>query len=104
MGVTPGAEKTFPAVAKRMAFVRPDQVIDVATAIIMVQRDFGNRVGSQSRANEISDRQWGLREFKAKVEEYYGQRACRSASRTTCTASTITWAGTSKATAAGSMA
>src|SRR4051794_2918830 len=43
MGVTPSAEKTFPAVAKRMAFIKPEEAIDVATAIIKVQRDNGNR-------------------------------------------------------------
>ena len=43
MGVTPSAHKTFPAVAKRMAFVTPDQVVGVAEAIVKVQRDFGNR-------------------------------------------------------------
>ena len=30
MGVTPSAQKTFPAVAKRLTFVTPDQVLDVA--------------------------------------------------------------------------
>jgi sulfite reductase (ferredoxin) len=43
MGVTPSAAKTFPAVAKRMAFITPEQVIDVATAVVLVQRDHGNR-------------------------------------------------------------
>ena len=43
-GVTPSAPKRrFPAIAKRMAFVTPEQVVDVATAVIKVQRDFGNR-------------------------------------------------------------
>src|SRR5690606_22700197 len=42
-GVTPANKKTFPALAKRMAFVTPEQLIDVATAVVKVQRDFGNR-------------------------------------------------------------
>ena len=29
MGVTPAAKKTFPAVAKRMCFIAPEQAIDV---------------------------------------------------------------------------
>ncbi|MDH3718789.1 MAG: NADPH-dependent assimilatory sulfite reductase hemoprotein subunit, partial [Planctomycetota bacterium] len=42
-GVTPSAAKTFPAVAKRLAYVPVDRVRDVAEAVVKVQRDFGNR-------------------------------------------------------------
>lgn len=74
MGVTPSAKKTFPAVAKRMAFVTPDQVVDVATQVIKVQRDFGNRADRKVARLKylIADR--GLGWFKAKVEEYYGHK------------------------------
>ena len=73
MGVTPSAEKTFPAVAQRMAFVKPEQVVDVATAIIKVQRDFGNRSDRKVARLKYLIHDWGLPKFKAKVEEYYGQ-------------------------------
>jgi sulfite reductase (ferredoxin) len=72
-GVTPSAQKTFPAVAKRMAFIRPDQAVDVATAIIKVQRDFGNRADRKLARMKYLIHNWGLERFKAKVEEYYGQ-------------------------------
>jgi sulfite reductase (ferredoxin) len=73
MGVTPSAEKTFPAVAKRMAFIRPEEAVDVATAIIMVQRDFGNRADRKVARLKYLIHNWGLPAFKAKVEEYYGK-------------------------------
>ncbi len=73
MGVIPSAEKTFPAVAKRMAFIRPAEVIDVATAIIKVQRDFGNRSDRKVARLKYLIHNWGLPKFKAKVEEYYGR-------------------------------
>ena len=73
MGVTPSAEKTFPAVAKRMAFITPEQVVDVATAIVKVQRDFGNRADRKVARLKYLIHNWGLPKFKAKVEEYYGQ-------------------------------
>ena len=73
MGVTPSAKKTFPAVAKRMAFIRPEQAVDVATAVIMVQRDFGNRSDRKVARLKYLIANWGLERFKAKVEEYYGQ-------------------------------
>ena len=71
-GVTPSAKKTFPALAKRMAFVTPDQVVDVATAVIKVQRDFGNRADRKVARMKYLIAEWGLEKFKAKVEEYYG--------------------------------
>jgi sulfite reductase (ferredoxin) len=73
MGVTPSAEKTFPAVARRMAFIKPEQVVDVATAIIKVQRDFGNRSDRKVARLKYLIHNWGLERFKAKVEEYYGR-------------------------------
>jgi sulfite reductase (ferredoxin) len=72
MGVTPSAEKTFPAVARRMAFIKPEQVLDVATAIVKVQRDFGNRADRKVARLKYLIANWGLPKFKAKVEEYYG--------------------------------
>jgi sulfite reductase (ferredoxin) len=73
MGVTPSAEKTFPAVAKRMAFIKPEQAIDVAKAVIMVQRDFGNRADRKIARLKYLIHNWGLKKYKAKVEEYYGR-------------------------------
>jgi sulfite reductase (ferredoxin) len=74
MGVVPSAAKTFPAVAKRMAFVRPEQVIDVATEVVKVQRDFGNRSDRKVARLKYLINNWGLERFKAKVEEYYGHK------------------------------
>lgn len=73
MGVTPSAEKTFPAVAKRMAFIQPEEAVDVATAIIKVQRDFGNRADRKVARLKYLIHNWGLDKFKAKVEEYYAK-------------------------------
>jgi sulfite reductase (ferredoxin) len=73
MGTTPSAAKTFPAVAKRMAFVTPDQVIPVAEAIIKVQRDNGNREDRKVARMKYVIANWGLEKFKATVEEYYGK-------------------------------
>lgn len=72
-GTTPAAVKTFPALGQRMAFVTPDRVVDVATAIVKVQRDFGNREDRKVARLKYLVHRWGLPRFKAKVEEYYGQ-------------------------------
>lgn len=72
-GVTPSAEKTYQAIAKPMAFVRPEQVLDVATAIVKVQRDYGNRQDRKlARMKYTIAEMGGIEPFKAKVEEYYG--------------------------------
>lgn len=73
-GVTPSAKKTFPAVAKRMAFVTPEQVVDVATEVIRVQRDYGNRADRKVARLKYLIADWGLERFKAEVEAYYGHR------------------------------
>lgn len=73
MGTSPGAAKTFPAVAHRMCYIKPEEAIDVATAIVKVQRDFGNREDRKVARMKYLIANWGLPKFKAKVEEYYGK-------------------------------
>jgi sulfite reductase (ferredoxin) len=55
-----------------MAYVAPTQVLDVAEAIIKVQRDFGNRADRKIARMKYLIHNWGLPRFKEKVEEYYG--------------------------------
>lgn len=73
-GRTPSAEKTFPMLGLKMAFIRPEQLIDVAAAIIKVQRDFGNRADRKVARMKYLISDWGLPAFKAKVDEYYGAK------------------------------
>jgi sulfite reductase (ferredoxin) len=73
MGVTPSAKKTFPALAHRLAFVTPDEVMDVATSVVKVQRDFGNRSDRKLARLKYLIHNWGLEAFRAKVSEYYGK-------------------------------
>jgi len=72
-GRTPSAKKTFPALAKRMAFARPDQVIGVAQAILKVQRDHGNREDRKVARMKYLVNEWGIDRFRAEVERYYGE-------------------------------
>lgn len=71
-GVTPAKKTTFPALAKRMAFVTPEQAVEVAEAVVKVQRDFGNREDRKHARLKYLIHNWGLEKFKAKVEEYCG--------------------------------
>jgi len=73
MGVTPSAAKTFPALAKRLGFVPPEDVLDIATAIVKVQRDFGNRSDRKVARLKYTIHTMGFETFRAKVEEYFGK-------------------------------
>ncbi len=73
MGTTPAKKTTYPALAKRMAFAKPDQVVGVCQAILKVQRDNGNREDRKvARMKYLVDR-WGVEKFRAEVEKYFGE-------------------------------
>jgi sulfite reductase (ferredoxin) len=73
MGVTPSAAKTFPALAKRLGFVPPDDVLAIAEAIVKVQRDYGNRTDRKTARLKYTIHNMGLDAFRTKVEEYFGK-------------------------------
>lgn len=73
MGRTPSAEKTFPALAKRLCYAPADQVIAVCEAVVKVQRDFGNREDRKRARLKYLISDWGMAKFKATVEQYYGK-------------------------------
>lgn len=73
LGTTPSAKKTFPALAKRMAFCTPEQACEVAEAVVKVQRDFGNRTDRKVARMKYLIADKGIEWFRGKVEEYYGQ-------------------------------
>ncbi|MDR0183118.1 assimilatory sulfite reductase (NADPH) hemoprotein subunit [Lysobacter arvi] len=72
MGATHGDPETYPRLGDVIGFVTPDQLTQVAVAVITAQRDFGNRV-LRKRARlkyTIDDR--GLDWFKGEVERRAG--------------------------------
>jgi sulfite reductase (ferredoxin) len=73
MGMTPSDLNTFPRLASRLAFVAPHAVREVATAVLRVQRDFGNRSDRKRARLKYLVHDWGVPAFKAKVEEYLGR-------------------------------
>lgn len=73
MGTTPSAKKTFPALAKRMGFVKPEDVCRVAEAVVKTQRDHGNRADRKTARMKYLIAEKGLEWFKAEVEKHYGE-------------------------------
>jgi len=74
LGTTPSAKKTFPALAKRMAFVRPENCCRVAEAIVKVQRDHGCRTDRKTARMKYLIADKGLAWFREHVEAYYGEK------------------------------
>jgi sulfite reductase (NADPH) hemoprotein beta-component len=74
MGMTHGELDTFPRTADLMGFCTPDQAVDVAEKVVLVQRDFGNRtIRKRARLKyTIEDR--GLDWFRQEVERRLGYR------------------------------
>ncbi|MEQ9411104.1 MAG: NADPH-dependent assimilatory sulfite reductase hemoprotein subunit [Fuerstiella sp.] len=73
MGTTPSKSQCFPAIGKRMAFVTREELLPAITAIMLVQRDFGNRADRSQARMKYLIHNWGLPKFKAKVEDYLTQ-------------------------------
>ncbi|MEC8554199.1 MAG: NADPH-dependent assimilatory sulfite reductase hemoprotein subunit [Planctomycetota bacterium] len=74
LGTTPSAKKTFPALAKRMAFVRPENCCRIAEAIVKVQRDHGCRTDRKTARMKYLIADKGLEWFREQVEAYYGEK------------------------------
>jgi sulfite reductase (ferredoxin) len=73
MGMTPAKKTTYPALAKRMAFVTPDQAVGVSQAILKVQRDNGNRADRKTARMKYLVDSWGVERFRQEVEKYFGE-------------------------------
>jgi sulfite reductase beta subunit-like hemoprotein len=74
LGSTHGKEETFPRLADPLAFVAPDELEDVVEAIVITQRDLGNRADRrQARLKYVVER-LGTEGFRREVEQRYGRQ------------------------------
>lgn len=72
MGTTFGMPETYPRLADVIGFCYPEQVIDVAEKVVLVQRDNGNRQNRKlSRLKYTIDR-LGIEGFKKELYAYLG--------------------------------
>jgi sulfite reductase (NADPH) hemoprotein beta-component len=74
MGMTHGNTKTFPRLAEPMGFCTPDQVCQVAEAVVTVQRDYGDRVNRKHARLKYTIDDRGVSWFRNEVEERLGFR------------------------------
>jgi len=74
MGMTHGAEDTFPRLADVIGFITPEQAVDVSEKVVLVQRDFGNREDRKQSRLKYTVEKMGADGFTAKLEEYLGYK------------------------------
>ncbi len=72
MGMTHGADDTFPRIADIIGFCTPEQAVDVAEKVVLVQRDFGNRVERKHARLKYTINDRSAEWFLGKVNEYLG--------------------------------
>jgi sulfite reductase (NADPH) hemoprotein beta-component len=72
MGATHDDTSTFPRLADELGFIRPEQALAVAEAVVGVQRDRGDRVSRRHARLKYTIERMGLAAFIAEVEQRAG--------------------------------
>jgi sulfite reductase (NADPH) hemoprotein beta-component len=72
MGMAQGQTETYPRLAEVVGFCRPDQVVEVAEKVVMVQRDFGDRTDRRHARLKYTIADRGLVWFRTEVERRLG--------------------------------
>jgi len=73
-GMHHGNPKTFPRLASPLCFVTPAELHDIAEAIVLVQRDNGNRADRKNaRMKYLIDKK-GMDWFRQEVEKRFGKK------------------------------
>ena len=72
MGMTHGVEETFPRTADVIGFCTPEQAVDVAEKVMLVQRDFGRRDDRKWARLKYTVERMTADGFLAKLNEYLG--------------------------------
>eukprot|EP00730_Choanoeca_flexa_P018373 TRINITY_DN8926_c0_g1_i1.p1 TRINITY_DN8926_c0_g1~~TRINITY_DN8926_c0_g1_i1.p1 ORF type:complete len:1093 (+),score=404.71 TRINITY_DN8926_c0_g1_i1:480-3281(+) len=72
MGMTHGNTKTYPRLADLMGFCTVEQAIKVGEAVMIVQRDHGDRVNRKHARLKYTLEDHGMDWYRGKVEEYCG--------------------------------
>ncbi|MCS7303542.1 MAG: NADPH-dependent assimilatory sulfite reductase hemoprotein subunit [Thermoguttaceae bacterium] len=73
LGMTPTDKTTFVALAQPLAFIRPEEAIPLAEAVVKLFRDHGNRANRRRARLKYLVADWGLQRFRRELERYYGQ-------------------------------
>lgn len=72
MGTTFGMPETYPRLAEVIGFCSPEQVLDVAEKVVLVQRDNGNRQNRKISRLKYTIDVHGIEWFKNELHKYLG--------------------------------
>ena len=72
MGSTFGLPEAYPRLAEVIGFCLPEQAMDVAEKVLLVQRDNGNRKDRKRSRMKYTIDDHGIEWFKSEVEKYLG--------------------------------
>lgn len=72
MGTTHGDKTTYPRLGSEFGYIPKEKLLDVATAIVTVQRDWGNRVDRKHARLKYTIDTHGLENYIAEVEKRAG--------------------------------
>jgi sulfite reductase (NADPH) hemoprotein beta-component len=74
MGMTHGETATFPRTGDVIGFCTPEQAVDVAEKVMLVQRDWGNRENRANARLKYTVERFGADKYRAEVESRLGYK------------------------------
>jgi dissimilatory sulfite reductase (desulfoviridin) alpha/beta subunit len=74
MGVTHSNTKTYPRLADVIGFITPDEGLKISEAVILTQRDHGNRANRKNARLKYTIDRLGLPTFVEEVEKRFGKK------------------------------
>lgn len=72
MGATHGDTTTYPRLADELGYVKPEQVLTVAEAVVTIQRDHGNRADRRHARLKYTIEEMGVKQFRDEVARRAG--------------------------------
>lgn len=75
MGQTGGGRNTYPRLADEVGFVRPEQCLDVARAVVTIHRDFGDRSNRRRARLKYVPAERGVEWFREELAAGLGELA-----------------------------
>lgn len=74
LGMSHGSKETFPRLADPLCFVAPAELLEITKAIVLVQRDFGDRKSRKHARMKYLIHDRGLDWFGGEVEKRFGKK------------------------------
>lgn len=74
MGMTHGNTRTYPRLADLLGFVTPEQAIEVGEKVMLVQRDYGDRVNRKHARLKYTVDDHGISWYREQVEAMVGYK------------------------------